>query len=327
MNRFWTIPEITDGNNSIHVPEIVDNNLRSRLSAYENHRIDYCCELAPKSTAELAYWITQFPGPRLVIMNTVQSAAVLADYISTQFGRIHVEHLSTALTARDRERTLQRVINRLKDKEDVDWTFVATSCVEAGVNLSFKNGFRELGSLVSLLQTAGRVNRDGNLFDSEMWTFCILEDGMLKTNPGLKQSSFVLKNYFESGIIITPELSTKSIADEIALYGLSGKHKKLVLNEKILNFQQVECDFKVIDSNTRLVVVDMAVAERLQYGKVDWKELQHVSVQIAKYKLDELRTPIIIEGIYKWNLDYDDFLGYMSGIIKLKKYTGVALIV
>jgi len=327
LNRFWKISEITYGNNSIDVPEIIDDNLRSRLSVYENNRISYRCELTPKSTEEIANWITDFPGPILVILNTVQSAAVLADYIATHFGRKHVEHLSTALTAKDRERTLKRVKSRLKDKEDVDWIFVATSCVEAGVNLSFKTGFRELGSLVSLLQTAGRVNRDGNISDSEIWTFCILEDGMFKVNPGLEQASSILKKYFESGKPITPELSTKSIADEIALYGLSGNHKKLVSNEKILNFRQVECDFKVIDSNTRLTIVDMDVAERLQYGKVDWKELQQVSVQIAKYKLDELKTPIIIDGIYKWNLDYDDFLGYMSGIIKMKKYAGEALII
>lgn len=94
-----------------------------------------------------------------------------------------------------------------------------------------------------------------------------------------------------------------------------------------MNFHQVECDFKVIDSDTRLVIVDKDVAERVQYGKVNWRELQQVSVQIAKYKLDELRTPIIIDGIYRWNLDYDDFLGYMAGIVKLKKYTGEALII
>ena len=121
--------------------------------------------------------------------------------------------------------------------------------------------------------------------------------------------------------------STQSIADEIALYGLSGKHKNLVTNEELQNFPQVERDFKVIDSDTRLVVVDSTVAERLQYGKVDWRELQKVSVQIARYKLNELRTPVVLENIYRWNLDYDDFLGYMAGIIKLKKFEGEVMIV
>jgi len=327
LNRFWTIPEIAGTKNFNCVLEIIDDELRSRLSIYENKRISYHRDLFPKGTSELAEWIVDFPGPRLVILNTVQSAAVLADYFSEHFGRDCVEHLSTALTSTDRDNTLERVKKRLDNKKDIDWTLIATSCVEAGVNLSFRNGFRELGSLVSLLQASGRVNREGILSNSEMWTFCISEDGMLKLNPGLKESAAVLKGYFEGNRTIAPELRTQSLADEIALYGLSGKHKKLVNNEKLQNFRQVERDFKVIDSDTRLVVVDSTVAKRLQYGKVDWKELQKVSVQIAKYKLDELRTPIIMDNIYRWNLDYDSFLGYMAGIVKFRKYSGEAIII
>ncbi|WP_308897934.1 CRISPR-associated endonuclease Cas3'' [Candidatus Desulfosporosinus nitrosoreducens] len=327
LNRFWTIPEIAGSENSPSVPEIIADGLRRRLAVYENNRISYHCDLSPQSTAELAKWISKFPGPRLVILNTVQSAAVLADYFSKHFGRGCVEHLSTALTANDRENTLERVKERLADKEDTHWTLVATSCIEAGVDLSFRNGFRELGSLVSLLQASGRVNREGLLDDAEMWTFCILEDGMLKLNPGLKDPATVLKGYFEGGRTIAPELSTQSLADEIVLYGLSRKHKDLVIDEKLQRFPQVERNFKVIDSDTRLVVVDSAVAKRLQYGKVDWQVLQKVSVQIAKYKLDELRTPLIMDRIYRWNLEYDGFLGYMAGIVKLKKYRGEAIII
>lgn len=327
LNRFWTIPEIAGTEKSNCVPEIIADELRRRLAVYENKRISYYCDLSPKNTAELAQWISKFPGPRLVILNTVQSAAILADYFSEHFGRERVEHLSTALTANDRENTLKRVKERLADKEDTDWTLIATSCIEAGVDLSFRNGFRELGSLVSLLQASGRVNREGHLDDAEMWTFCILEDGMLKLNPGLKEAAAVLKGYFERNRAIAPELSSQSLADEIALYGLSPKHKDLVSNEKLQNFREVEEDFKIIDSDTRLVVVDPAVAKRLQYGKVDWQELQKVSVQIAKYKLDELRTPMIMDRIYRWNLEYDGFLGYMAGIVKLKKYRGEAIII
>lgn len=327
LNRYWTIPEITRTENSHCVPEIIADELRRRLAVYENNRISYHCDLSPKSTAELAEWISKFSGPRLVILNTVQSAAVLADYFSEHFGLECVEHLSTALTANDRENTLKRVKERLADKEDTNWTLIATSCIEAGVDLSFRNGFRELGSLVSLLQASGRVNREGLLDDAEMWIFCILEDGMLRLNPGLKEAAAVLKGYFEGDRTIAPELSTQSLADEIALYGLSKKHETLVTDEKLQKFPQVERDFKVIDSDTRLVVVDSTVAKRLKYGKVDWKELQKVSVQIAKYKLDELRTPLIMDHIYRWNLEYDGFLGYMAGIVKLKKYRGEAIII
>lgn len=327
LNRFWKIPEISERDDSDNIPEIVNDKIRTQLSNYEKNRISYQSDLRPRATAEIADWVTAFPGPRLIIMNTVQSAAAVADYFAEKFGREHVEHLSTALTPSDRDKTLEQVKLRLKNKEDINWTLVATSCVEAGVDLSFRNGFRELGPLVSLLQAAGRVNREGTFPKSEMWTFCILEDGMVKLNPGLKESAAVLKRYFESKIAIVPELSTQSISDEIVLYGLSGKHKRLVDAESNLNFPQVENDFKVIDTDSRLVVVEVTVASQLKYGKIDWRGLQKVSVQIAKFKLDELKTPIIVDNIYRWNLDYDGFLGYMAGIVKLKKYSGGVMII
>ena len=322
LNRFWTIPEIAGVYNTNCIPEIVNDKLRNLLSVYENNRITYQSDLYPKGTAELADWISGYPGPRLVILNTIQSAAIMADYFSEHFGRNCVEHLSTALTSNDRDCVLERVIKRLNNKEDADWTLVATSCVEAGVNLSFRNGFRELGSLVSLLQASGRVNREGTRDNSEMWTFCILEDGMLKLNPGMKESASVLKGYLERQIIISPELSTQSISDEIALYGLSGKYKNLIVSEEQKKFPEVEREFKVIDTDTRIVVTDPNVANRLKRGNIDWRELQKVSVQIPKYKLDELKTPKVLDNIYLWKIDYNDFLGYMAGVIPLIKFDG-----
>lgn len=327
LNQFWTIPEIAGKNKKSSVPEIVNDKLRTRLSVYEKGRIFYRSDLCPKDTAELVNWVVGFRGPRLVILNTVQSAAVVADYFAKHFGREHVEHLSTALTPRDRDSTLKRVFTRLKTHGDEDWTLVATSCVEAGVDLSFRNGFRELGSLVSLIQASGRVNREGLYSDSEMWTFCIIEDGMLKINPGMKSAAAVLRQHLESGEIIGPEQSTPSIQKEIVLYGLSEKHKKLIVSEELQDFHWVEKEFKVIDTDTRIVVVDPDVMERLRRTQLNWCDLQKVSVQIAKYKLDELRTPLVMSNIYGWNLEYDNFLGYMAGIIELKRFEGKVLII
>lgn len=327
LTRFWTIPEIALTYNSEPISEIIDEPLRNRLAAFEKRRISYHSDLSPKNTAELAEWVATFPGPRLVILNTVQSAAVVAHYIAEHYGQQRVEHLSTALTPTDRDKTLAKVMERLKDEFDFDWTLVATSCVEAGINFSFRNGFRELAALVSVVQASGRVDRECSFNDSEMWIFRIKEDGMLKNNPGLKEAAAVLKRYIEKGVPIKPGLSTQSIADEISLQGVTGPYKKLIENEGSLRFEQVEKDFRVIETDTRLVVVDSIEADRLQYGKVDWRELQKASVQIAKYKLDELRTPVLTEKIYKWNLDYDEFLGYMAGIIKINKLVGEALIV
>lgn len=63
---------------------------------------------------ELTQWIAAVPGPRLVTLNTVQSAAVLALNFKDKFGRASVEHLSTALTAEDREGTLAIIRKEIK---------------------------------------------------------------------------------------------------------------------------------------------------------------------------------------------------------------------
>lgn len=321
LNRFWTIPEIA-GVFTNNLPQIIDDKLCDRLSIYENNRITYKSDLCPKGAKELVDWISCFPGPRLVILNTIQSAAIVASFFSEKYGRERVEHLSTALNSNDRDIVLKRVMKRLRNKEDADWTLVATSCVEAGLDLSFRNGFRELGSLVSLLQASGRVNREGSFDESEMWTFCIMEDGMLKHNLGMKESASVLRGYLEKQVTISTELSTQSISDEIAVYGLSGKHRKLIMSEKSNNFPEVERDFKVIDTETRLVVTDHNLEVKIKRGIINWRELQKVSVQIPKYKLDELGIPQVLDNIYLWNRDYDDFLGYMAGVIPLIKFDG-----
>ncbi len=317
-NRFWTIQEIAKNINGVKdVREIVHNKLREQLSCYEVNRIAYKHDLQPRSAEELANWISGFEGPRLVIMNTVQSAAVLAEQFSSCFGRKQVEHLSTALTPNDRDATLERVKKRLKRKKDTNWTLVATSCVEAGVDLSFRNGFRELGALVSLLQAAGRVNRDGRYNDSSIWTFCIAKGAKLIPNPGMDESAKILRGYLEKGEKIGADLSTQSIADEIKMYATTEKYQTIVKYEQSQRFPLVEKEFQVINGDTRIVVVDKDVAEGIRQRNVSWQELQKVSVRIAVYNLKKFGVSEIAEDIYQWKLDYNDFLGYMAGVLPL----------
>lgn len=316
--RFWEIDEIAHETEPIDVPSILSNIISERLSTYEKSRVRYQSELQPKSIDAFLDWVSSFPGPRLVVLNTVQNAAVLASEYSKRFSREHVEHISTALTPSDRENTLLTVKARLKDRTDTDWTLFATSCVEAGVNLSFRNGFREVGSLLSLLQIAGRVNREGEYDDSEVFSFILSDNPMLINNTSLNDSKNVLKSFLQNGIEISPELSTISISREIRLGGSDSKYKFLINKENMGDFECVQDDFKIIDTDTRLVIVDSFLADKALSGQTNWLELQRNSVQIARHKLYEPNTTELRPGIgiYSWNLKYDTFLGYMAGIIE-----------
>ena len=67
--------------------------------------------------------------------------------------------LTTLLCAADRRRQLDDIRQRLK--EGLPCRVVSTSLIEAGVDVDFPVAYREQCGLDSLLQTAGRCNREG----------------------------------------------------------------------------------------------------------------------------------------------------------------------
>ena len=318
--EFWKLEELTETHRK--VPQIVNMELRNRLMQYETNRIKFLRKLEPLDRVQLVKWVASVPGPRLVIMNTVQNAAVIAEDMRAYYGErqaCKVMHLSTALEAGHIDKTIRDVRDRLKNEKDTDWTLVATSCVEAGVDFSFKTGFREMSSLIALLQAAGRVNRNGLDNDAVIWTFEMQKDEMLTYNNGIKEAAYVLNHYFQKGVSITPELVTKSIRDELRRQTVSDNAKYLLEAETFLRFPEVQENFRVIDDNTVFVVADSELKEQLRYGGCDWKTIQRKAVSVRRHKVEQLRLQPIIDGIYDWNLGYDNFLGIMRGILSYQQ--------
>lgn len=318
--RFWQLDSLQQiAMPHPNVSELVNDSLRRQLMQYEHNRVVFKWQPDPLSREELTKRVQSVPGPRLLILNTVQSAAVIADDLCRRYGRERVEHLSTALTPEDREVIINRVKNRLKDRTDTDWTLVATSCVEAGVDFSFRTGFRELSSLLSLLQAAGRVNRHGAFSCAEMWSFSMQDDAKLKKNPALDTSREVLKNYFNKVADISPELSTQSMNDEIIRDDSCMRTIISIMDaEKYRQFRTVNDQFKVIDSNTVPAVIDETYAKAMAYGKGDWQQLQKKAVTIRREKMQAWKLNEIANGVYKWTLEYDSFLGYMRGVLDIE---------
>lgn len=327
--RYWQL----DSLESVKMPhpavtELVNKKLHLRLMQYEQHRVSFRWKPEAMSRKELVEWIHSMPGPRLLILNTVQSAAVIADAFYNAYGRSYVEHLSTALTAEDRSNTIDRVKVRLEDKSDTNWTLVATSCVEAGVDFSFQSGFRELSSLLSLLQASGRVNRNGLYPDAVMWSITLQDDSMLKKNPGLDASREVLKSYFTTDAGISPEFSTKSMNDEIIRDDSCIKTiNRLNELEDSMQFDTVCNEFVVIESNTVPVIVDNELAKSIEYGRGDWQLLQKKSVSIRRERIKAWGLKELAKGVFQWTLRYDSFLGYMRGVLDIEKSKNDTIIV
>ena len=298
------------------IAELVRPDLQRELSRYESSRITFRWREKPIGRKELAEWVQEAPGPRLLILNTVQSAAVIAADMAAEFGQTHVEHLSTALTPEDSGNTIDRIRRRLADPDDADWTLVATSCVEAGVDFSFRTGFREISSLLSLLQAAGRVNRHGRNTEAVMWSFSLQDDSMLPKNPALDVSAAVLRSYFQKRLPITPELSTRSMQDELVRDdSCMSAICDFAELEAAQQFRTLAQKFRIIDHKTVLAVPDDSMVSAIAEGRASWQELQRHAVSVRKEKIVLWHLREIADGIYQWTLGYDSFLGYMHGVL------------
>ena len=316
--EFWKLNRLTEYHPII--PELVPSQLRNQLMQYEKDRITFQRNDQPLSLDEFIDWTQSFPGPRLVIVNTIKCAAVVADELCSRYGRDHIEHLSTALTAADRAITVRRIKARVEDEKDTDWTLVATSCVEAGVDFSFRTGFRQTASLLSLIQASGRVNRHGRYPNAEIWDFTFQDNDSFPNHKGFELSAQILKKYFVNGKEISPALSTKAIEDQITENDSVLRTVHYFLDkEKEMAFETVAKEFNVIEDRTVVAIFDPELIRNVQFGKGNWRLIQNHSFNIRKGKESDMNLKMIAPDIYQWMLDYDDFLGYMKGVLWKEK--------
>lgn len=97
----------------------------------------------------------------LIVVNTRADAVSLVKVLESP----HTLHLSTSMCGVHRRIVLGEVWQRLQNKQPC--YLVSTQLIEAGVNLDFPLVMRALGPLDSILQAAGRGNREGLLTDAQ----------------------------------------------------------------------------------------------------------------------------------------------------------------
>ena len=94
----------------------------------------------------------------LIVMNTKKSAIFLYEQIRDQKTDYQVFCLTTFLVPHDRGARINRIKEALKGGEKI--IVVSTQLIEAGVDISFKFVYRDFGPLDSIVQVAGRCNRN-----------------------------------------------------------------------------------------------------------------------------------------------------------------------
>jgi CRISPR-associated endonuclease Cas3-HD len=316
--HFWELEEFQQKNAFEKLDNILPVEQQRKLQSFEANRIQYKYVQKSMNLDTLAKWLHTLEGPIIVVLNTIHTAAAAAKVAEAVFGEGNILHLSTSLTPEDRSITLKQVQVRLKCKENKKWCLFATSCVEAGVDLSFRTGVRENASLLSLLQFAGRVNRNSETDDAVVFGISLHGHNVV-SNPAFEDSSKILADYFMSGRKISPELCTQAMLEEIRRQG--NISKTLCDEEKNCAFAMISHEFKVIDDESNLAVVDKNLIEKIQnYEDVSWQDIQRHSVQVRsgtchKLSIEESKR---YPGVFLWNASYSKFLGYMDAVLRLE---------
>jgi CRISPR-associated endonuclease/helicase Cas3 len=323
LAKFWENPRILGEGKTERLPSMIPDGIRAASSIFEQSRINYRSNPEALNLAKLCDWIQSEKGARLVVMNTVQSAAVVASELRERC--VSTLHLSTALAPIHRKAILRLIRRRLKTTPELDWVLVATSCVEAGVDFSFTMAFRERCRASSLVQIGGRVNRHGKESESDVWDF-IVNDPLLTVHPDFRQTRDVVEELFRKGMWERDltDLMTYALEQEFKRQSGGQKIEELFQKESVGSYPSVAQLTRLISSDTRLVVIDSDLTTSITNGeRIDRRRLLAYSVQLWSNKVRQLALNPLgygTEELYAWSFDYDPkFLGIMAGVLKLNQ--------
>lgn len=183
----------------------------------------------------------------LAILNTKRDALALLDALDDP----DALHLSTLLCGAHRFRVIEEVKRRLEAGELC--CLLSTQVVEAGVDLDFPLVLRTLGPLDSIIQAAGRANREGKLAKGRVIVF-VPAEGELP--PGTYQrATQTTQTLLNAGPLDVDDPTT--IRRYFArLYQLEETDNKDIQRRRTeLDYLEVSRRFRMIDDDTVSVVV------------------------------------------------------------------------
>ena len=190
----------------------------------------------------------------LCIVNTKKEAQNIFELLDGE----NCFHLSTFMYPEHRKKILGNIKKCLK--EGIACRVVSTSLIEAGVDIDFPVVYREIAGLDSIIQAAGRCNREGKrkACDSKVFIYQLLEENGKSLRANNRQEIEITK-------IIEREYQDISSPEAIAAYfnklhGIKGEaldSKGIIaeLDSGKFPFARVGKEFVMIEDVTRPIFI------------------------------------------------------------------------
>ena len=187
----------------------------------------------------------------LVLMNTISSANEVFTHVKTERLKFF---LSANVLPVERKRRIAKIDELLRKRKPL--VLVSTQVIEAGVDLDFDLVIRDLGPIDSIVQAAGRCNRNGikDPSESKVCVFRIVDE------KGNEFGRRIYKDYLIEKTLETLEFSSNFETMVEDYYqrvrkGMSDTESNTLLKAMDdLNYNYIRDKFKLIDEEPRYSV-------------------------------------------------------------------------
>lgn len=282
-----------DGLPSVHEIIPPDANLHERL-----RRVDLCFDNKRRNYDEIALEIAKHQRV-LCIVNTRNDAREIYNRLPKEGICLHLSRMMCPDHVRE---VINKVKLALKQDSNTIIRVVATQLIEAGVDIDFPVVFRQEAGLDSILQAAGRCNREGMLDKGQTFVF-----GLDKPLPNgfISQTNNARRNMGTGLDWFSPEAME---AYFLQLYSRIPTFDKANIKDLLykpeMQFETAACVFRLIDDKTTSVIVNwknsLELVNRLKTEGVSYalmKALSQYSVNVRNNDLKKLTEAGIIEEV------------------------------
>ncbi len=268
----------------------------------------------------LSNYVNEHETPALVIFNTKKDA--LQFYIEINNSNMNWEkiyHLSTSMCPVHRKSVISKIRDDLQNKKRI--VVSSTQLIEAGVDFDFPLVFRAMAPLESIIQSAGRCNREGKM-DSfgQVFIFQLVANRM--PDKTYNAISVHAKNMIEDNI---NRLDDYTFYEDyyrqiISLY-IGPDSKKINKQRKQYNFKEVAKLYRIIENSTiplfiseyneESKVLFKAIEYKEKLSRNDYRKMQVYTVQVYDNFIQKNREWIIDmpQGFKVWYGAYIDETG------------------
>ncbi|GLR81409.1 DEAD/DEAH box helicase [Azospirillum oryzae] len=288
----------------------------------------------PLTVGDIAGMTLQRPQS-LVVTNTRRDATAIFDIMADQPGKVEsLYYLSSSLCPAHRKQVIATVAACLDAKAPIH--LVSTQVIEAGVDLDFPWGARAFGPLGSIVQTAGRVNRNGMLKEAGnpvLGTLAVfhLEGGKLPPGEYTQAANILLRllpnaprlvgrDGEDMGLDLSDPDFMRRYYGALIEFGTDARGIQDLRRK--LDFSEVAERYRLIPDDQVAVCIDWegrghaALAKLLkESSRVAFRQCQQYIVQIPLSKKQDVLDAGLADdtacGIMRWAGGYDGRLGIL----------------